>query len=169
MLISIKDKSIEPEKLLDAISDISRTSRFNFSVEFAGKTVIKLRNIRLKEKKRYCGNHPNACDIEGGRMGTYLEGLDWVDFNDTLNDVLDSLSVSAYVRSAVCIIRKGTRRRTVYGSFLVRHLWRPVYQWNKDEDDECYENWCGGSAPISEYPFGTPGEYTRISWERKAA
>lgn len=124
---------------------------------------VKIRNIRLKQKKPYCGNHPAEC--VGGlfgaerthRKGTWLEGLDWVEFNDHLNDLLDSLYVSANIKSSVCILRKGRRRRTHYGMYQQGMF----NQWKMDEPDDCYEDFCGQAAPMSEWPWGTPGEYHR--------
>lgn len=121
---------------------------------------ITIHNIRLKEAKIYCGSHPYACDIEGGRKAKYLEGADWVEFNDRLNDILDRLEVSADVKSAVCILRKGTRRRTHYDGFL-RNAFINEFQWHMDTHDDNYMDYCGVVAPASYYPLGTPGLYER--------
>lgn len=163
MLISIKSG----HTLQDVEGAIHRAfseSRFKIGeIDWKGPTVLNLKMIRLKQSKRYCGNHPNACDIEGGRMGNFLEGADWVEFNDRLNDVLDSLHVSAFVRSdRIVICRKGFERRVVYTSHPLQfngHDWDyDAYEWNESR----FENWCGKIAPPSEYPEGTPGSYERM-------
>lgn len=158
MLISIKNKSAGTNFVRNIVDmAINQESRFTCEVEVTGDTLVKIRNIRLKEKKPYCGNHPNACDIHGGRKGTWLEGADWVDFNDTLNDVLDMHHVDARVRSSVCEIRDGKRRRIAYDSYWFRNQ----FQWTKDGSYCDFEDFCGRVAPASEYPEGTPGLYER--------
>lgn len=159
MLVTIKsgeNPSIIAEHIRLAINE---RSRFTCEVETVGKTRFKIRNIRLKESKRYCGSHPYACDIEGGRMGKYLEGADWVEVNDRINDVLDFYEVEAWVRSAVCTIRRGRERRVEYDGYPLGH----AYQWNKEGE---MEDWCGRIAPDSWYPEGTPGLYERKVDER---
>lgn len=177
MKVSIKDGA-DVGMVASALEKMNDNTRFNMKVEVTGRSVIQLRSIRLKESKVYCGSHPFACDIAGGRRAVYLEGADWVEFNDRVNDVLDYLCVSANVRSAVCIIRKDTRRRLAYnGHWLVgfdRQGTRTVKvfsdyptgmhphpEWKMDEPDDNYDDWCGDYAPNSWFPEGTPGEYTR--------
>lgn len=143
---------------------INENSRFKSRVEikYKGNTpYINLGQIRLKQSKVYCGSHPFACDVEQGRKATLLEGADWVEFNDRVNDVLDSLFVSADVRSVVCIIRKETRRRFRYWGHLEDGTQGEAYEWDLDEHDTYYEDYCGMVAPNSEYPKGTPGLYER--------
>ena len=137
---------------------INHDSRFTVHTQFLSPRRMKLYDVRLKEKKRYCGNHPNSCEVEGGRMGKYLEGLDWVEFNDRINDVLDNLHVSARVYTAVCELRRGFERRHNYDSHIINE-WRGLYEWDKKGEDSDYEDYCGRFAPDSTYPFGTPGEY----------
>jgi hypothetical protein len=161
MYITLKGKN---DRTIESLADfirmkINNGSRFELHIDILSARRLKMRNIRLKEKKRYCGNHPNACDIEGGRMGRYLEGLDWVEFNDRINDILDYLDINARVYSSVCEVRAGKKRRTNYGSHLLDHLWRPVYQWDKKGEACDYEDCCGIYAPDSDYPYGTPGDY----------
>lgn len=136
-------------------------SPFTCEVRIKSEKIVTLHNIRLKHKKRYCGSHPNFCEVEGGRMGTWLEGADWVAFNDLLNDVLDILDVKANVSSTICILRKGKLRRIHYGSHETGLVNQP-YEWNRDEDDSNYEYHCLGGAPDSTFPDGTPGMYIRV-------
>lgn len=163
MLISIKDKT-NPDDVIAAISTGFSGTRFTIgAVEQIGPRRIKLREIRLVEKKKYCGNHPGECLLpqspgqrsQGQRQ--YLEGLDWVDFNDHLNDVFDAMSMNARVRSSEVEIRQGLKRRVMYGS----HLQGRFMIWDVQGTFDEYEDWCGKVAPASEYPEGTPGEYTR--------
>lgn len=160
MKISIKNNSFDPPSLALHIQRyIDNTSRFTAEVSLVGKTVIKIRNIRLRESRKYCGNHPNECEFPGAplRKAKYLEGADWVDFNDMINDICDALAVDANIATAVCKVRKNKQRRVYYGSYMRGHFW----QWNMDEPDEYYENWVHRPAPDSQYPFGTPGVYER--------
>lgn len=169
MKISVKNNSFNvPDLSLHIQRHIDNHSRFTAEVYIIGKTVLKIKNIRLREARKYCGNHPNACEIGGGpsRKAKYLEGADWVDFNDMINDILDALAVNANAASSVCKIRKGLSRRSYYGSHMIGFN----YQWNMDEDDGCYENWIHRAAPNSQYPFGTPGVYERINeWHGEIA
>lgn len=166
MLISLKDDT-SSELLVGAIHNAFRDSRFTLGeIAIIGPRRIKIREIRLVEKKKYCGNHPNECLVDIGPRGRaqgrrdFLEGTDWVDFNDRLNDVLDALSVGARVRSSEVEIRSGYCRRIAYDSHMIGRFW----QWDMYGDPfHHYEDWCGKVAPASEYPSGTPGEYTRIT------
>ncbi len=161
MRITIKDDT-SIHDVSDALYNLRNNFRFTFEWEFVGNG-IKIKNVRLRDKKLYCGNHPAECEVNFAgveprqRMGPWLEGLDWVEFNDRINDILDELNTSANVFTSVCKIRKDTRRRIFYGY----HRLAFNTEWNKDEDDSCYEDWCGKEAPASEYPFGTPGLYKR--------
>lgn len=131
--------------------------RFSFEIVCKNR-VLTLRNIRLVERKPYCGNHPAACDVHGGPRMRLLEGADWVDWNDRLNDTLDALGVEARVESAVCTIRKGRLRRT---SYSVGQIIGGTPQWAKDEPAAYWHDCIGVPAPASWYPPGTPGLYTR--------
>jgi hypothetical protein len=86
----------------------------------------------------------------------YLEGTDWVVFNDRINDVLDRLNVNAYAASAFCVIRRGRLRRLDYFQGRRGNEWARVGRY--------YENYCGQVAPPSDYEDGTPGLY---QWENK--
>lgn len=124
------------------------------------QTEIRLEQIRLRQLKDYCGSHPGPCPVSilGPRPHkryTFLEGTDWVSFNDFINNILDRQSADADVRSSRCWVRKGTRRRVVYqGDFP---------EWAKDEDADGYTDCCGQRPPVTEYPEGTPGIY---GWKR---
>jgi hypothetical protein len=142
------------------------SDRFKYDVEVVSSkrgtkytARIEIRNVRLVDSKLYCGNHPNECEIGGQkpRKGNFLEGTDWVDWNDRLNDALDELNAEANVRSAACIMRKGAKRRVNYGSHMQGRFW----QWDLDTNDNGYEDWRGEIAPPSNFPIGTPGEYLR--------
>ena len=163
MLITLKDTVNTTSFVADMIAKEFANSRFKLSVEVKGQRVIKLRNIRLNEKKLYCGNHPNACQNPFGsppRMGNYLEGADWVDFNDRLNDLFDHYDWSARIRSSVCEIRDGNLRRINYGSHMRGNFW----QWDQSGSESDFADYVGKTAPPSTYPFGTPGEYLRGMW-----
>jgi hypothetical protein len=115
---------------------------------------ITLRNIRLKELKPYCGNHPGPCLInKKHRQSRCLEGLDWVEFNDLVNNVLDSLYLSADVLSSQCVMRLGHQRRTHYG---MKQQGR-FATWDIKGHPNDYEDYRGKKAPKSGYPNGTPG------------
>lgn len=150
--------------ILDAINN---TTRFTCSIGYQSRVktpdLIKVVNVRLKESKPYCGSHPSSCDNRVGfdtkpRKSKVLEGSDWVEFNDTINDILDRLNLSANVKTVICILRKDTRRRIHYGEHI-DSFGNP--EWNMDEADNYYVDYCGSIAPDSSYPVGTPGLYER--------
>lgn len=154
-----------------------RNTRFTCDVRLESSRVIRLDPVRLFEKKDYCGNHPGPCLVGGGRPHRhypYLEGADWVAYNDLINTVLDRLGVVANVRSTVCVVRKGLRRRIRYDQYSVTvegyGFTRQFVDWVRVGGPECYEDWCGRKAPPSDYPDGTPGYYgtTRAGQRRYA-
>lgn len=162
--MSFKIKKIQSQltlcALTQAIADRLGNSRFNARVTFSDK-LVEVHDVRLKTSKDYCGNHPFSCPVRPGghrphHKLSYLEGLDWVEFNDTLNNVLDELEVSAHVASSRCVIRKGTTRRMEYdGHKLGNNI---DSDWDKDSN--VYEDYVGKPHPRAVYPEGTPGLYT---------
>lgn len=160
MKITIKDDT-DPYVIQDRLLDGLNNSRFAFTTKVPTHSSVVISRIRLKESKEYCGNHPAECEVNGigkPRKANYLEGLDWVEFNDLLNDILDQFSVEANVASSVCIIRQGFKRRVNYE--MSRQF--SQNQWTKKGDDDDYVNYCGVDAPASSYPYGTPGLYERL-------
>lgn len=86
--------------------------------------ILKLKGIRLKESKLYYGQHPYR-NLPNPRKLKYLNTPDWVEFNDLINDTLDSLKVSANVTSCCCKIRQEYERSISYdfldGKFLCEY------------------------------------------------
>jgi hypothetical protein len=111
---------------------------------------VRILGIRLRVPKGYCGNHAGPCRVTGRRHKTlnYLEGLDWVSWNEMLNDALDSIRFDGDVASSHCIIRKGRRRRLDYLG---------VDAGEFDRDTDAYGDYCGRKAPPCDYHWGTPG------------
>ena len=151
-------KGLGIRNIVRAIHDVGLKSRFTFTNETThDHTQIKIGNVRLRESKHYCGNHPLPCPV---RMfpkkhihSLCLEGADWVAFNDMLNDVLDNLGVSANVASSLVTIRKGDKRCTRYDPYVLNN--GIDNEWVRDS--HCFENFIGRQAERSEYPNGTPG------------
>ena len=145
------------------LSLVIAKSRFVCRVEVEDSGSIRLDPVRLFKKKDYCGNHPGPCLLGGGRKHkhyTYLEGADWVAFNDLVNTVLDRLKVDARVSSGILITRKGRRRRIKYDQRFFNFDSRLIVDWEPVGDpDADYVDYCGQSAPASWYPSGTPGVY----------
>ncbi len=129
---------------------------------------IRLFSIRLKTAKGYCGNHPGPCRLTGRKHARhkYLEGADWVSFNDMVNDLLDRLDLDADVRSSTCWIRKGGKRRTCYG--MVVGVFGHV-DWEPHGDQTEYLDCRLKEAPETEYPTGTPGIFGWQVWHTEAA
>ncbi len=156
-VVSLEEKSRTAE-VMNAIIEGIASSRFTAGVRHGkrdGQIEIgwKECGVRLRNKKGYCGNHAGPCRLGGGRhaKARYLEGSDWIGWNDMINDILDRLYISANVKNSLLIIRKGRKRRLEYWSV------DNGGEWNKDELDECYDDYCGQEPPITEFPEGTPG------------
>jgi hypothetical protein len=117
---------------------------------------ITVTQVRLRAPKPYCGAHPGACLVERPHRNLrFLEGADWIAFNDLVNTVLDRLDVDADVGSSVCNIRRGRCRRVAYcgKDGAAGHA-----EWEKFGDMDEYENRCRGfDAAGSRFPPGTPG------------
>lgn len=119
--------------------------------------------IRLREAKDNCGNHPGPCVLTGKKhkVNKYLEGRDWVAFNDTVNDVLDACRFDGWAGTSVVTIRQGPSRRVHYGATYTRY---PHTDWDKDGTAADYEDCRGRKAPRSRCPADTPG---LVGWRRK--
>lgn len=117
---------------------------------------VEIREVRLTYNKDYCGNHPFACPVRPGghrahKKLKYLEGSDWVGFNDLLNDVLDSLRVICDAASSHVIIRKA-------GARCMRYDGQPNgigNEWIKDSG--VFKNCMGIQNIQARFPSGTPG------------
>lgn len=139
---------------------INNETRFTCETESISQNRFKIHQVRLKDSKQFCGSHPYACEIGTSRRAKYLEGADWVEFNDYINDIFDEENVSAWIRTSVCEIRMGRSRRTVYDGEM-NNPSRNEYRWFFKAEPHQYEDWCGEVAPNSKFPEGTPGLYER--------
>jgi hypothetical protein len=158
-----------PETVYNALLKAFHHSRFDVrQIDFqphgrhyAGR--ITLREIRLREAKDYCGNHPGPCLLgRPHRKYRYLEGLDWVEFNDLVNDTLDHLQIAANVASTAVVVRIGSQRRIRYTHHALNAF---HHDWIKQGESADFADYRGRVAPASEYPPGTPGEYHRRDGE----
>jgi hypothetical protein len=150
-----------------------KQSRFNARIEMSRKDdrELEIKYVRLKRRKEYCGQHPGPCAGDGRqqiRTATYLEGADWVGFNDMLNDLFDEKEWEADIWSfgqefrGKMRIRCGRLRRVHYGaSGPYGHMAWDAYGMEND-----FEDWCGRQAPVSRYPEDTPG---LASWRPEEA
>lgn len=126
-----------------------------------GSKTIEFTGIRLRRAKTYCGNHPGPCIPNPyvqrkERRGVWLEGSDWAEFNDLVNDVLDELHVDARVASRSCVIRIHKMRRVYYDMHNIGRD-RPHWDWDMHGEPGHYQPWCGKVAPRATVPMGTPG------------
>jgi hypothetical protein len=100
---------------------------------------IQILGVRLKKPKPYFGNGPFANNDPMKRRGwnrkadpvvaklSFLEGLDWIEFNDELNNFCDHFFLRADIASARCVIRRGQLRRVRYESTQImghHNIWR---------------------------------------------
>lgn len=119
--------------------------------------MISITCVRLCESRPYCGNHAGPCRIKGEHKNSkakFLEGGDWVEFNDKLNDLLDRVGggLCANVASSTLVLRKGPRRRIVYAAISPDHG-----DWVKNAEAQHYADYRKSRAPRSLAEAGTPG------------
>ena len=164
MLYHIRlDTEAQAQLVLHALENKLAQSRFTVRLETRAaprrRVDINLWSIRLREKKDNCGNHPGPCQLtwKPHKHTRTLEGLDWVSFNDGINDLLDQLGLAADVASTTCKIREGTKRRVAYRMRVIHgHAdWDPT---------GLYFDWLDnrlGEPKQSRFPAGTPG---RLGW-----
>lgn len=127
--------------------------RGGMRVEWTGSRYqVAIRGVRLRQIKDYCGSHAGPCLLTGRkhRHSRYLEGLDWVSFNDMVNDALDSIDFDGDAGSPVCNIRKGRERRVEYTA-------DQNGDWHREGDYMDYVDCCGQPPVASGYVEGTPG------------
>jgi len=140
-------------------------TRFTADITAPSRHNVKIINVRLKAKKEYCGNHPASCEIGNPKhkKARFLEGADWVEFDDWLNDQLDAKSISANISTASFWVRRGRMRRTLYSHYYLP--WGGNAEWSRDDPD-FYSDWCGKDtpAPRAEFPVGTPGIYEALNY-----
>ncbi len=139
----------------DRVARLIRGSRFCCSdidiVRGHRRHTVQVHEIRLRVAKPYCGNHAGPCKVPGRhRKAAYLEGADWVAFNDWLNDLLDGIDHDGRVFSSVCDVRIGRRRRICYTSTGAI--------WDRIGEESDYRDCCGSRAPRAICTPGTPGE-----------
>lgn len=127
---------------------------------------LKVMNVRLRKKKDYCGQHPGPCLALGPqrhRKGTWLEGADWVGFNNLINDLFDRLGYSVNVfsfnregHSGKYYIRRGLLRRVRYDMQTHYNYGRQFSLWREAVDTD-FRNCCGEKPPEALFPDDTPG------------
>lgn len=152
------NRDLNLESIARLIEKTINFTRFTAEIErFHGKKLkIRIRNIRLRESKPYCGSHPSFCESPSNkpRKAKFLEGADWVAFNDLLNTFCDAFGLSASIKSSVCKIRYGKERRVEYSATYRKMI--PQWEMDGEHEEITYspDTWLK-----SEYPPGTPGEY----------
>ena len=106
---------------------------------------ILVENVRLTEKKPYCGNHPGECPISNKPKprSTLLEWEDWVSFHGIVNRVLNRFRSNANVWSLPydvkgrMWIRKGQQARLRYDWTESSDSYgRTVRYWNQGTPDQ---------------------------------
>ena len=105
---------------------------------------IRVKPVRLTEKKSYCGNHPGTCEVGAKKMNArFLEWDDWVKFHRLINAALNMYHCNANVWSTPTDIRGKMHIRKGYKARL-RYDWeeeyndfgRPIRIWNPGTDDQ---------------------------------
>lgn len=155
--------TIKSYDLVFEVASAIEASRFKAKVEVVDWRTINITMVRLRDTKAYCGSHPAMCELPGekNKRRNFLEGADWVEFNDMINDALDGRMIEADVTTAVCVIRKGKKRRINYGSEPGPNS-IPVWERVGHEGD--YQDCTDGFRIVSTFPAGTPGVYSKTGY-----
>lgn len=173
--IPTKDKEgekVDREKMAAELKAAVEKSRFTVQdwdlCKFRNWTpALKVRGVRLRKKKDYCGQHPGPClnlFPRPHRKGTWLEGADWIGFNNMVNDLFDrrhySVNVFSFNREAhggKYHIRRGKHRRVCYDMRTeYTSFGRPFSLW-EEETAADFLNCCGMPPHPSRFPDDTPG------------
>ena len=171
----------DPYVLASDLRQLANSSRFSFEVVLPRSASynqrIELKSIRLKTSKEYCGSHPGACELafRQHKNRKYLEGADWVQFNDMLNIYMDANQISCVIwsnpverqnsqRGERLRIRIGMHRRINYdmrpseGPFFGNATWELNGEIKDfviaDKNLTCY----------SAFPEGTPGIHVGLNY-----
>lgn len=169
-------KQTDPQQIVDILAKqylpISRFFVLHLEVglfrrAYAYGPSLKILSPRLRRKKFYCGQHAGPCQAtffaKRHKLGSWLEGADWVGFNDMLNDALDAHSIEADIwseRESIgrLYVRQGRRRCR---SYMADDSVGRGQHWRGNKHEECnfYESHFGCTTPAerSEYQEGTPG------------
>jgi len=103
----LKIKGASPSAVADAVVRALMARGFTLHAYPMSSTKVNISNVRVDPKVRGYNISPYT-----EHRGSVLGWNDWVEFNNTVNDVLDSMGVSAKVQSlkGKFPIRDGTRR-----------------------------------------------------------
>lgn len=174
MAIKITPVDVQPgETVAELVSMLENCVRASFAdTRFvigritSTRRSVSIHNVLLRESKAYCGNHPSSCELAHDgphKKLKYLEGADWVEFDDRLNDMLDAENVSANVASSLVEIRIGRKRRTRYENGARQG--NGNFQWLKHGKLCHYEDRVLRPPVRSWFPPGTPGRYKDAYFE----
>lgn len=179
----------DPHTLCADLANLSVASRFRFVPKMAKRyasynPIIEIKGVRLKTRKEYCGSHPGACELAFSvhRVLSCLEGADWVEFNDMLNNHMDEHNISCVIWSAPkerqlsqtkerMRIRIGMHRRASYDMRPnERGLGNATWELNGQVNDFMLGSVVNrpdrrlGSDAWSYFPEGTPGIHAPLKY-----
>lgn len=151
--ISVKvGGSVKRDRVLTALMARVEKSRFRAVLTAVGETDIRVKPVRLREKKPYCGSHPGPCEVnpfrgqEKKKITSYLEWEDWVAFHKMVNAVLNRLRVDADVWSNPADVR---------GKMWIRRGLSPRVRWDWTEEHSSY------GRPVRIWNVGTPDQFVK--------
>lgn len=106
---------------------------------------LYITNVRLPEKRPYCGQHPGSCPIGAPKPRyKYLEWDDWIRFNNVVNAVLDVRSHHHFevfsrplgVRGRFWIRKNNKARKHYDWEEKGGSSHHPIRVWNKGTEDQ---------------------------------
>jgi hypothetical protein len=143
----LKGGSEKRDKVMAALATRLETSPFRATLTLEGEASIKVRPVRLRVNKPYCGNHPGECPIGGPpkKNASYLEWEDWVAFHKLVNATLNRFHTHADVWSTPADVR---------GKMWIRKGTAPRIHWDWTEDMDRY------GRTVRTWNQGTPDQFT---------
>jgi hypothetical protein len=141
-------------KMLQERLDVHSVFRARVQVVYPrgyGVQTIVLTNVRLREAKPYCGQHPGECAVGATRKGRWLEWEDWVAFHNLINDFLDAQGIVADAYTE-------PRERMDKGRRMYVRRMKEGRRLRYDWDDE-YQATSFGGRRIQVWNHGTPDQF----------
>lgn len=195
MTINLLEATMDLNELEGALLRWFNSSRFDIHEihrrpypghgRFKGGGLTLLR-IRRKKGSLHFGFAPNANEAPMRTRGwgsreyrpckvKFLGGLDWIEFNDLLNDFADHHKLNADIGTGQCVLRRGMKRRIGYYASEQTLKWcgreRQIFAWDrvpKARADEQPGFVDGNKCPL--LPFSacnsSPGGHYRMFVDR---
>lgn len=169
MRILLCKGGLSEDEFKDRLKSFIGRTRFRigslYSKRVSGRKYCALfiiNEVRLKNKRPYFGFGAMAGSGKGAgpkiKQATYLQGVDWIEFNDLLNDLCDKENVSSRIWTGTCLIRDGMKRRIRY-SISPQGSWHFMEPYELDGVPSMVDVSKSPILPFSSWGGMSAGEY----------